>query len=203
MDMTGRRYGRLVAIRLEYIRAKNRYWLFKCDCGVEKVIAVTGVRSGRVVSCGCYALERHAEVLRQVATTHGQSKTPEFISWQSAKARCFNKAVKSYPHYGGRGIAMCDLWAKDFMAFREYMGPMPEGHELERIDVNGQYEPGNCRWASCEEQAQNKRVTKLSPEAVREIRGSTETPAALARRFNATHKTITNARDGKSWKNIA
>jgi hypothetical protein len=88
------------------------------------------------------------------------SGTPIYKSWASLKARCLNPNNADYPDYGGRGITVCDRWSDSFEAFYEDMGARPEGSSIDRIDVNGNYEPTNCRWATGVEQAQNKRETR-------------------------------------------
>ncbi len=99
-------------------------------------------------------------------TKHGKCRTPEWRSWQSAIGRCERPSMPSYPDYGGRGIAMCDRWRRDFSAFLADMGARPAGTTLDRIDPNGDYEPGNCRWATLSEQNRNKRPEsrKVTPE---------------------------------------
>lgn len=90
-------------------------------------------------------------------TTHGMSYSAEYFAWREAKYRCTRPTHQNYPHYGGRGIRMCEQWLNSFEAFYAHMGPRPsEAHSLNRIDNDGHYEPGNCAWATLEEQARNK-----------------------------------------------
>ncbi len=156
IDIAGQRFGRLVATKLAG-RAKNRdcLWLCRCDCGEERAFNVGNLRGGRSKSCGC--LQRELTANRN--TTHGLRWTPEYIVWRGMFSRCTNPNERAFHNYGGRGIVVCDRWYS-FEAFWEDMGSRPSSdHSIDRIDVNGNYEPGNCRWATVKEQQRNKRNT--------------------------------------------
>jgi hypothetical protein len=138
----------------------RRRWLCRCDCGCERLVLDQSLRlalrsaTGGSRSCGCLALER--------STKHGHNTearpSSEYMAWVAAKKRCFNPRNHSYRNYGGRGIRMCQEWAASFEAFLRNMGPKPSPtYSLDRIDPDGDYEPGNCRWASPSVQARNKR----------------------------------------------
>ena len=147
IDLTGQRFGRLAAIA--YV---GRSWLCKCDCGSETVILTSSLRSGRTQSCGCLKREK----LREKLTTHGCSGMKAYSSWVDMKDRCLNHHNSDYKNYGGRGIQVCKRWLK-FENFLENMGERPKSLTLDRINNDGNYEPGNCRWATQTEQNRNSR----------------------------------------------
>jgi hypothetical protein len=157
-DLTGRTFGRLLVLsRDDSSRsAKQSYWICRCDCGKVKSIQRAALVTGRTVSCGCFAKEAAAKA----NTTHGLHRAPEYYIWNSARDRCRNPNNPGYPDYGGRGIQMCDRWANSFEAFYADMGPRPSPElSIDRIENDGNYEPGNCRWATKEEQMLNRRST--------------------------------------------
>lgn len=133
--------------------------------------------------------------------THGLRRSLEYKAWAHAKQRCTNPNHIGWHLYGGRGIRMCDRWLNDFAAFYADMGPKPTpDHSLDRINGNGDYAPGNCRWASAKEQVRNSRATKLSPQAVEDILVSARPTRELAEHYGVTYQCVWNIRKGKSWK---
>lgn len=157
MDITGQRYGRLVAVEITSTKTAGKtHWLFRCDCGSEVETTTNRVRSGIAKSCGCLRSDRCRE-----RATHGHTRegriTHEYHCWAGAKARCTNPEHISFPEYGAVGITMCDEWISSFAAFFQHMGPCPDGMTLDRIDNDKGYVPGNCRWATGAQQARNKR----------------------------------------------
>ena len=149
LDISGMKFGRLTV--LSYCGEKC--WLVRCDCGTEKKMQGQAVRSGVVVSCGCFNKENAARLKK----THGQSKHPLFKTWEGMISRCKNERDKDWNDYGGRGIKVCDSWALSPATFFEDMGERPHRASLERVDLNGNYEPKNCVWATPMQQGANKR----------------------------------------------
>jgi hypothetical protein len=180
LDPTGKKYGRLLVLS-EVARTdpKKRRFLCLCDCGQRTERNLNALRTGHVRSCGCLHIETLAENRtkgpRGQPPKHGKHGTPEYGSWISMRQRCNNPKKKCFEHYGGRGIKVCERWDA-FANFLQDMGPRPEGHSLDRIDVNGNYEPGNVRWATQQQQLENTRVAKLVT-----IDGRTQTIAAWSR----------------------
>jgi hypothetical protein len=152
-DLTGKRFDHIVA-QWPSARALNggTWWLCICDCGAVKSIRAEHLRSSRTKSCGCLKTERW----RQFATKHGLHRTAEYTAWQNMRARCLNENHKRFRDWGGRGISICERW-NDPVKFIADMGarPSPE-HSVDRINNDGNYEPGNCRWATAMEQARNR-----------------------------------------------
>lgn len=139
----------------------------RCECGTEKEINYYAARDGKTLSCGCYRKELIKDRFRlhpaspHLHLQHTQAN-PLYSSWQSIKTRCFNSNHPSYERYGKRGISMSEEWRTSFLSFATHMGPKPsEDHTLERINNDGDYEPGNVRWATKTEQAEN---TRNNPE---------------------------------------
>lgn len=126
-----------------------------CACGTEKPVQIYYLVTDQIISCGC----ARSEQMSAMSKTHGMRRTPEYSTWCAMKARCFNPKSAHYSYYGGRGISICDEWKYSFETFFAYVGQKPTPrHSIDRFpDSNGNYEPGNVRWATVAEQSVNKR----------------------------------------------
>lgn len=153
IDITGDRFGRLVAIR----HVSGRRWLFKCDCGKEHVALKYNAQAGYSTSCGCFHKEdlRERNLRHGHALEHGSSKT--YTCWRNIIQRTTNPKNSHWKYYGARGISICARWLESFENFLADMGEAPAGLTIDRIDVDGNYEPSNCRWADYVTQNTNKR----------------------------------------------
>ena len=152
-NLAGKTYGLLTVVALVKVENGRSYWLCKCECGNTKVIRGTNLQRGCAKSCGC---ARHP-------VKHGMYGTTEHNIWSSLIQRCTNPNSQFYHNYGGRGIRVCARWRTSFEAFLEDMGPRPsKKHSIDRFPNNdGNYEPGNCRWATRKEQQRNKRTSRI------------------------------------------
>jgi hypothetical protein len=152
-DITGKSFGKLRAESYQFSKNEKQHWLFICNCGNQKILRKDRITSGVINSCGCDSKNTRFQ------KTHGipnQDRT--YRSWRRMKTRCLNKNYQDYDNYGGRGIKVCDRWINSFENFFHDMGERPARMTLDRINVNGNYELSNCRWATHEQQCNNTRT---------------------------------------------
>lgn len=188
MDLTGKRFGRLVVIRREGYKRRGKVnkvaWLCECDCGTRKVIVGEDLRTGITKGCGCLESKNRLE-LRERSKTHGMTGSDEYKIWAGMIQRCVNPKRDRYASYGGRGIKVCERW-RSFENFIADMGRRPGlEYTLDRVDTNGDYEPGNCRWATRVEQMSNTTRSRYV-----EYGGKLYTVAQLARLTGMKPRTL-------------
>jgi len=156
-DISGQRYGRLVALSISHRKGYRTYWLCQCDCGNTTNVYLGKLTTGSTKSCGCLKIE----VQQNGSITHGMAGTKVYNTWARMKARCYDKNNPKYNEWGGRGVTICDEWLHDFETFYEYVGNEPsKSHQIDRINNNKNYEPGNVHWVTGTENARNKRNSK-------------------------------------------
>lgn len=179
-NLIGDKYGRLTVV--SYAPKQGRHYVFNCicECGNATSAQSSNLIRGLTKSCGCI----HRETVSRSSRTHAKSGSKTYRIWSNMKARCTNPKSKSYKNYGGRGITVCKRWLSSFENFYSDMGECPNKHSIERIDVNGNYEPKNCRWATNKEQANNRRNNDVI-----EVEGATRTFKAHCDHYGIKYKT--------------
>lgn len=200
LELAGQRFGTLTVIkqvpRNTSIKKRYTYWLCQCDCGKMHTVAGYRLTTGHTTSCGCLKIQRIIEVGHKNAT-HGGWGSRLYRAWRSMKVRCYDSNCKEYKYYGARGITVCEEWRRSFEPFRDWA--LKNGYDdnlsIDRIDVNGNYEPSNCRWATCKEQLRNTTRTHLFNGKTlaewAEIKGINK--STLATRIYARHWDIDRA----------
>ena len=198
IDITGMRFGYVTVVgRFQRANANEASWTYRCDCGEAGTATGANIRRGRM-SCGC----RRAEI----STTHGGRGSLEYNSWSGMLERCTNPRSKAFSRYGGRGIFVCERWRDSFANFISDMGPRPTpSHSIDRRDNDKGYSPENCRWATDSEQVRNRRITRLNPDRVREIRARRsrgEVYASIAASFGVSPSLVRAVTSGQIWKDV-
>ena len=190
IDMIGKKYGRLTILNLHHKDKNSRlFYLCRCDCGDEKIINGERIRKGKTKSCGCY----NREITKSRSIKHNMRYTKIYNVWRNIKERC----ISNNKDYGGRGIKVCDEWLNNFKAFYEwsikngYIEKIENGKNiisLDRIDVNGNYEPSNCRWVTNDIQCNNKRNNLFV-----NYKDTKYTVSQLSKKFNIKYEKLRKA----------
>ena len=203
INETGSRFGRLVVLH----RAKNRktsaYWQCQCDCGGKTETSGNHLRSGHSTSCGCIAFEK----MKAATTTHGFTKMPIYKVWKEMRARCNRQSHARFHSYGGRGIFVCDTWNMSFEEFlKDVGGDYKSNLQLDRIDNNGNYEPGNTRWVDAKTNVRNSRTIKIDAEDAGAIKSMLIFGAKqkeIARNFGVSAGIVASINCKKTWTDIS
>lgn len=176
--MVGRVFVRWTVLALDKIDTHYRKsWICRCECGRKRSVDASDLKHGRSQSCGC---------IRVPTRTHGDSRSPEWTAWVHIIQRCENRNCRSFKNYGARGINICPEWRNDYTKFLDYVGRRPTlDHTIERIDNDGNYEPGNVRWATRLEQSRNRRVNRIITHD-----GKTKCLTAWAELLGVTYQTL-------------
>lgn len=180
IDITGQRFGKLTVTGLDPVRSSTGScrWICDCDCGGSTVVQTENIKRGHTTSCGCAFKEAH--------TTHGERYNPEYQVWANMLKRCQNENDPTFKYYGARGIRVCPQW-QTYEGFIADMGHRPSSdHSIERRDVNGHYEPGNCYWATNDVQMNNR-----TNSVVHHVNGKRMTNAEVARSIGISPSAVT------------
>ena len=211
LQIAGKKFGYLHVVEraLQDVTRHQSHWLCQCVCGKQVAVRGAALTGGNTKSCGCIpgtGTLRHGHTKRN-------ERTRTYSTWAGMRKRCGNPNENCYPHYGGRGIKVCERW-EVFENFLADMGEKPVGMSIDRIDNDGDYEPGNCRWATAKEQGQNKRPymvprprkgPKITPEAVIAIRACHKAGVhgnAIATAFQISTSMVSMIINGKCWSHV-
>lgn len=187
IDIKGETFGKLTVVRRVENRFGKAHWMCKCECGKPSIVQGSHLRSGHTTSCGCASPFKR---------THGGTYERLYSVWCAMKRRCYGIRTINYPNYGGRGIRVCDEWRNDYAAFRKWAlkNGYEKGLELDRIDVDGNYEPDNCRWVTRQKQSYNKRSNRVI-----EYKGKSKTMAEWAEEIGISIQTLSSRLNKLGW----
>lgn len=184
-SMCGKQFGDWTVLRVASNKKRGRYVECRCKCGALRAVRADHLVSGASKSCGRGLCSANTSRVTHGYARRGSNRRHEYSAWSDAKKRCTNPKATHYEYYGGRGIAMCERWLSSFAAFLADMGDCPAGMTLDRIDSDGNYEPGNCRWVPMLMQNRNRRSS-----VVVEFEGEKMTLAEMAERHCVSYKAL-------------
>lgn len=192
IDLTGQQFGRLTVVERAKNEGREVRWLCKCECGNYCVVLRSDLRTGQTRSCGCLKSENS----RNMLTSHGMTGTRLYKIWANMKRRCYSPKSQRYKHYGAKGIRVCDEWKNNFKNFAKwaYENGYTENLTLDRIDINKNYEPSNCRWATWKEQGQNTSRTHWIT-----YNGETHSMSEWADILNINYKALVRRINQSKW----
>lgn len=187
-DLTGKVFGNWTVIRRGRNIGKQVAWICKCSCGITRLVQGTSLKTGKSTSCGCKSIGLNHK-------THGESKTRLFNIWVLMRQRCNNPHNRAYKFYGEKGVLVCREWNK-FEPFRDWAlsHGYKEGLSIDRIDVNGNYEPSNCRWIPQKEQTKN-----MTRNINVTINGKTQCLSEWVKHFDLPYNTVYNRIKHYGW----
>lgn len=182
IDLSGKKFGKWTVLD----RVPNSSWKCRCECGEIRIVTGSNLTTGKSTCCGCNA----QEVAKKNFTTHGKSESSLYRTWATIKARCYRPSHIEYSRYGARGVSMFDGWVEDFSAFENYVlstiGEKPsKKHSIDRIDNSLGYIPGNIKWSTATEQANNRRTNRVISYS-----GKTQTLQMWANELGIAHSTL-------------
>lgn len=198
-SLVGRKFHRLTVLAFHSKdESNNRRWLCRCECGVEKILLGSNLKSGDTKSCGC--LKKELNSCWNII--HGQSRKTTYRIWDGMRRRCGDPQNPQYRWYGAKGVTVCDKWQK-FAGFFEDMGERPPSMTIDRIDSNGNYEKANCRWSTMTDNLRNRSSVKLTVQKAQEIRdmlaAKAYTQKEIARFYGVDPSIISNINTNKYW----
>lgn len=190
-DLIGCKFGRLKVIAASETINKKRYWVCRCDCGKEKIVATTLLRSGITKSCGCLKIDNGRS-----KRIHGMRRHPAYIIWAKIIQRCTNPSVERYPQYGGRGITICDAWRHNPGAFCQWAieNGFAVGLQIDRIDNDKGYSPENCRFVTVKQNCRNRSTTRWI-----EYKGTRKSAAEWAEEYGIPYSKMMARIDRCGW----